>query len=443
MATLILGREIVSRILATKNIHPYIEMGMDTEFMSDDRNPAYAAVFQGQDIDAYNNLLRYYSQYSKVPETSLFRRSFPVETYRIVESGFDDRELTDLARDSIALFETEVGATKAQAYWEAGNAKAAAEIMMATARKVLQHQARAAVTVAWDRKDFDLEDRLSLVRAPAPGFGIEALDDQFPGFADGQLITFVGRSKAGKTTFAIQSAFNAWFGRKSLSRARTLEPRRVLFVSIEVPEQDVRDILTCYGAEVNPAPYLASTDDYRLSDADMDKVRKFWDAEMTNATESFIVVQPVAKFSMADLEYEIEKAEPDMVFIDGFYFMTDEVTGRTPGSSWEAHDNLARDLKALAMRNRFPVIVTHQAREKQLGKAGGGFDDIAMMGGTGLRMASDMVFTFDKDETGVVTIKNTAARRGYIQTVKGEWDWDIFRFIAYACKEEDETGEDY
>jgi RecA/RadA recombinase len=418
-------------------------MGMDIDFMTNDRNPAYAAVFQGQDIDAYSNLLRYYQQYGKVPETSLFRRSFPSESYRIVDSNFDDRELTDLARDSIALFETEVGTTKAQALWEAGKAKEAALIMQETARRVLHQQARAAVTVSWDRKDFDLEDRLSLVRSPAPGFGIEALDDQFPGFGDGQLITLVGRAKAGKTTIALQSAYHAWFGRKTLNRAKTLEPRRVLFTSIEVPEQDVRDILTCYGAEVNPAPFLASTDDYRLSQHDQDKIRKFWDAEMTNATESFIVTQPVAKFTLADLEYEIEKAEPEILYIDGFYFMTDADTGRTPGASWEAHDNLARELKALAMRNRIPVIVTHQAREKQLGKAGGGFDDIAMMGGTGLRMASDMVFTIDKGEDGVVTVKNTAARRGYVKSVKGEWDWDIFRFSAYAYKEEDETGEDY
>jgi hypothetical protein len=439
VATLILGREIVSRILSGKNIRPYLDAGMDLEFMQDDKNPAYASVFQGQDIDAYRYLLRYYAEYGKVPELSLFRRSFPVESYRVVESGFDDRELTDLASDSLALYETEVGTTRAQAYWEAGDAKTAAEIMMAAARKVLFHQAKAALTVPWDRKDYDLEERLSAVRPQAPGFGIEALDDQFPGFQRGQLITFVGRAKAGKTTFALQSAYWAWFGKKSLSKSKSLEPKRVLFVSIEVPEQDVRDILTCYGAGVNPAPFLASTDDYRLSREDAAKVRDFWEKEMATATESFVVVQPVAKFTMADLEYEIEKAEPDMVFIDGFYFMTDETTGRTPGSSWEAHDNLARDLKSLAMRARIPVIVTHQAREKQLGKAGGGFDDIAMMGGTGLRMASDMVFTFDKDELGVVTIKNTAARRGYVKTVKGEWDWDAFTFIAYAAGDEDET----
>jgi hypothetical protein len=90
------------------------------------------------------------------------------------------------------------------------------------------------------------------------------------------------------------------------------------------------------------------------------------------------------------------------------------------------------------MRLRVPVLVTHQAREKQLGKAGGGFDDTAMMGGTGLRMASDMVFTFDKDEAGVITIKNTAARRGYLKTVKGEWDWDGFEFTAYEAGPDDE-----
>jgi HAE1 family hydrophobic/amphiphilic exporter-1 len=58
------------------------------------------------------------------------------------------------------------------------------------------------------------------------------------------------------------------------------------------------------------------------------------------------------------------------VYVDGFYFMLDRQTGKN-GGSWEGHDNLAREMKELAMRREIPVIVTHQVREKQLtGKKG-------------------------------------------------------------------------
>jgi AAA domain len=443
MAKMILGREIVARVLNTSNIRPYIDAGLSLSFMEDELNPAYAAVFQGQDIDAYRSILRHVEKYGKVMDMPMFQRSYPPEAYRIRSSSYDDRELTDLAKNAIDMYESEAGVADAQRAVIAGDHRGAAEIMMAAARKVLYKQSQVALSTPWDRKDFDLSERLAMVRKPGPGFGIEALDTQFPGFQDGQLISLIGRAKSTKTTVLIQSAYHAWFGRTSFKAKEDLDPRRTLFVSTEIPVDDVRDMLTCYGAGVNPGPYIASTKDFRLSKTDEEKVRDFWKREMGDAAEAMTIVQPVAKFTMSELEYQIERAEPEIIYIDGFYFMTDEATGRTPGSSWEAHDNLARDLKNLALRLKLPVVVTHQAREKQLGKAGGGIDDVSMMGGTGLRMASDMVFTLDKGEDNILTIKNTAIRRGFINTVKGEWDYETFSFTAYVAEADEDDEEGY
>jgi AAA domain len=439
MAQLILGREIVSRVLRSKDIRPYLDMGMDIAFMEDDENPAYASVFTGQDIDAWTYILRHFRNYGKVPELPQFRKSFPPESYRVIESTFDDRELTDLARKSIGMYESEVGATEAQRYLEAGDPIRAARIMQETARKVLNFQANSALAAAWDTTRTDIEERLKRRRRPAPGFGIGVLDRNFAGFLDGELYTILGRAKSTKTTVAVQLAYHSWLGRKDFS-GRSVEPKRVMFVSFEVNEEGIRDRLTCYGAGVNPSGFLASTEDRHASLEDEEKIRDFWKSEMSEASESLMVVQPVARFTQADLEYETSKFEPDIVVIDGFYFMTDYETGGTPGANWHAHDNLARDLKALAMRLRIPVVVTHQVREKQLGKAGGGIDDGAMMGGTGLRMASFAVFTLDMGEDKVVTIKNTANRGEWVPTVKGEWDWDNFQFTGYEAEED---AEDY
>lgn len=441
MAKMILGREIIARVLQSKDIRPYLNAGLDLEFMSDQLNPAYAAVFTGQDIDAWTTILRHYEKYSKVMDVSLFRRSYPPESYRLVEPSFDDRELVDLAKQSISMFETQVGTTEAQRYVEAGDPVKAAEIMMATARKVLHQQAEAAIAVAWDRSDFNLEARLSEVREPGPGFGIEELDKHWPGSQPGQLISLIGRKKAGKSTFLLQSAYHAWYGRKGFAGQEDLDPRRVMFVTFEMPEEDIRDMLLCYGAGVNPGPYLASTKNFRLKPSEEEKLRDFWKREMSVGAEAFNIIQPVSRFTMHELEYEMERFEPDILYIDGFYFMTDHITGNSPGSNAFAHDNLARELKNLAMRERIPVWVTHQAREKQLGSPGGGFHDTAMMGGTGLGMASDLVCTIDKGEDRIVTIKNTAGRRGYLPTIRGEWDYDVFEFQAYEAGEDDE--EDY
>jgi hypothetical protein len=446
MAKMILGREIVARVLKTGNIRPYLDAGLTSEFMADALNPAYASVFTGQDIDAWNSLLKHHEKYSKVMAIDLFRRSYPPESYRIRESEFDDRELTDLAKAAIGMYNSEVGAADIQKYLLAGNHTKAAEIMMATARKVLFAQAEAAIVSVWDRKDFDLEERLRLVRKPGPGFGIEEIDKQFPGLQNGQLAYLIGRAKSTKTTLLVQSAYHAWFGTHNLNGREDVDPKRVLFITFEVPEDDIRDMLTCYGAGVNFGKYIASTKDYRLTETEMNKVRDFWTGEMKEAAEAFTVVQPMSRFGLAELEYEIEKAEPEIVYIDGFYFMTDVETGSSPGSNAFAHDNLARGIKNACLHNKIPLFLTHQAREKQLGKAGGGFDDVAMMGGTGLRMAGDIGFTADRGEDGIVTLKNTAIRRGNVETVKGEWDYDEFRFSAYQRNDprwSEDDAEDY
>ena len=436
---MILGREIIARVLQTKNIRPYLEAGMDLAFMSDQLHPAYAAVFTGQDIDVWTMILRHQEKYGKVMDVSLLRRSYPPESYRLVDPSFDDRELVDLAKQAISMFETQVGTTEAQRFVEAGDPVAAAEVMMAVARKVLHQQAEAAISVTWDRSDFNLDERLEIVREAGPGFGIEELDAHWPGSQPGQLISLIGRKKAGKSTFLLQSAYHAWYGRKGFVGQEDLEPRRVMFVTFEMPEEDIRDMLLCYGAGVNPGPYLASTKNFRLKPDEEAKLRDYWKREMSDgASEAFNIVQPISRFTMHELEYEIEKFEPDIVYIDGFYFMTDHITGNSPGSNAFAHDNLARELKNLGMRERIPVWVTHQAREKQLGTPGGGFHDTAMMGGTGLGMASDLVCTIDKGEDRVVTIKNTAGRRVSLPTIKGEWDYDNFEFRAYGAVEDDE-----
>jgi hypothetical protein len=437
MATLILGREIVSRVLGTKNIRPYVEMGMDEDFMGNDLNPAYASVFQDQDIDAWNWLLKYHREYKKVPDTKLFRRNFPSETYRIIESHFDDAELCDLANESVNHYEAEVATTEAQRFLESGNSKMAAQIMLAAARKVLQQQSQKAIVSIWDRKDYDIKERLERRLRPAPGWGVHEIDANFIGFQDTEVYAILGRAKSNKTTFLIQAAYNAWLG-KEFFHSPDIDPRRVLFVSFEVTEEGIRDRLTCYGAGVNPRNFLASTADRHVSDEEELKITSWWTQEMKEAVGAFQIIQPVGKFTIDDLYYEVEKFEPDIIFIDGLYFMTDLVTGRSPGSHWEAMDNLSRDLKNLAMKHRLPVVLTHQLREKQLGKAGGGVDDVAMMGGTGLRMTAYATWTLDKDDEQVIWIKNTANRGEWLPTVKGEWNWEEFKFDAYETEDDSE-----
>lgn len=429
---LILGREIVAEALRSGDARPYLDAGFGLDFMRDAMHPAWASVFSGQDIDAWLLILRHQEKFGRVPDPGVFRASFPEGTYDLPRSRSTAGELTALACDAVAAYETEVGNTEAGRWIDAGEPVTAAEIMLATARKVLSARTRGAVRRAWDSPVYDLRERLAVIVRRGPGTGIPALDGQFSGFQDGQLITYLGRAKAGKTSFLIASAFTAWTGRTPLpGLARSaVEPCRVMFVTTEIPEEGIRDRLTAYGAGVNPSPFLASTEDHRASPEQEKRLLEFWENHVApEAASEFCVIQPTGKYGVAEIETDAESCEPGIIYVDGFYFLTDPATGRM-GAHWEAHDNLARGLKALAMRLDIPVVVTHQVREKQLGSAGGGIDDAAMMGGTGLRMASDLVLGIDKGKDGIVTVNCTASRNEYLKAVRGEWNWDTYRFEA-------------
>ena len=166
-----------------------------------------------------------------------------------------------------------------------------------------------------------------------------------------------------------------------------------------------------------------------LTGEEQRKIREF---RATCTDEAFKIIQPTRAYTVTELEADIDRHQPDVVYIDGFYFMTDRETGKR-GGNWEGHDGLSGELKALGLARRLPVIITHQVREKQIhGKKGKGIDDGAMMGGTGIIMAADMVLGADIDDDKTHTISCTRSRLRYLDTIYGKWDWSVCAFSEVA-----------
>jgi hypothetical protein len=307
--------------------------------------------------------------------------------------------------------------------FDKGRYAEAAALMEETGRKVRQGRARAGVHLAWDSSDYDLESKLTRVETPGMRTGIESIDDAFSGFQLHQLVTYLGRSKACKTAWLIQAAL-----------AAQVDGWSALIVSVEISADSIADRLDCYAAGVDYTTYMRG----RFTDQEKRKIRA---SQSNRGTEEYLtIVQPTGPYTITDLETDIERYKPHAVFIDGFYFMIDRMTGK-PGANWEGHDNLARELRELALRREVMILTTMQIREKQArgGKTGGGFDDNTMMGGTGLIMASDYVITLDMDnESKINTIACSRSRTAYLPTVRGIWKWKYSKFDEIP----DDYGED-
>ncbi len=421
-----LGRELVACTLREGTLRPFTEAGITREWLTDQEDITRAAVFAtSEDMNAWLTLISYHEQHGKVPSVDMFRRSHPETSYRLPDSAYTPDELIAIFREDRLriLMEAAVG----DAADLCGEKKYAevSELMGKAHRTANATQGSQNIVMAWDGPEYDLEARIHRKITHGIPTGIPGLDNQdgFYGFQKGSLICYLGRAKAGKTSFALLSALAAWYANK-----------RVLFVSFEIAagkdpnEPGIADRLDCFGAGVDLIHYMQG--EAALTKDEQRKLREFR-ADLGDS--AFTIIQPVRSYTVTDLEADIDQHEPDGVYIDGFYFMTDRETGKR-GGNWEGHDGLSGELKALGLARRLPVVITHQVREKQLhGKKGKGIDDGAMMGGTGITMAADMVLGADIDDDKRHTLSCTRSRLRYLETVYGTWDWSTCTFVEQAA----------
>lgn len=404
--------------LREKTLKPFLEAGITSAWLDDRDDLSHAAIFTEQDRSAYRTLLGHWVQFQKTPSVDMFRLSYPQGAYRLPDSGYTAEELIACFSDDREKYLSEIGAMDIAEAIEAGDYRDAAALMEAYGRRIRDSRASRSIVVEWDGPDYDIEERIKREVEEGIFTGIRELDDEFPGFQKGNLICYLGRAKAGKSSFFILSSIAAWE-----------DGKRVMFVTFEIAAgheastPGITDRLDAFTANVSFSDYTqGSLDSYAQQ-----RMRTF---RSDMGENGFYVVQPVGQYTVADLEYDIDRYEPDVVYIDGFYFMIDQETGES-GSGWKGHDNLAAGLKTLAMRKRLPVLISHQVREKQMqGKKGKGIDDGAMMGGTAIIMYADMVLGIDVDDQRLHTISCTRSRTNYLPTVKGTWDWNKCAFTV-------------
>ncbi len=411
-----LGLEIVACALRD-GMRPFIEAGLTRDYLASEQDPSHSAVFRGEDRQAWMTLLDHWDRHAKAPSLAIFQRSFPAEAYELPASATTASELIEVWREERQVFLMQLAAEDIATLVGHGSYPLAIDLLASSHRLITAVSDNPSIVVDWDDPQYDLEARIERDVKPGVSTGIAGLDEQFYGYQPGNLICYLGRAKAGKTSFALLSALRAWE-----------DGHRVLFLSFEIAagklpsEPGITDRLDCFGAKVDLIKYIMG--ELKHDKVSQQKLRDFRDM---CSDKSFRIVQPTGRYTVTELEADIDRFQPDVVYIDGFYFMSDRITGK-PGSNWEGHDNLANELKHLGMNLMIPVIITHQVREKQLtGKKGKGIDDQAMMGGTGIIMYADMVLGCDVDDEDphnkTHTLTCTRSRLRYLDAVHGRWDW--------------------
>lgn len=403
-----IGNEIVSSILREGRIGVVLDAGLNNSWLVDSGTGS-EVIFNGMDRQAFQWILSHWTRHHKVPSIDIFRANFPYESYRLSESDVELEELVELAADRINgyLVADLIGRTidlhdankmdKAISLLKAESARLGNSIKYRTSRADNLSDA-----------DFDIDDLLNRNLEMGIPFGIYPIDESFYGFQPGQLISALGRQKAGKTTFMLNSALNAW-----------REGYTVLFFSVEMDTDMLRQRLYCLGSHVSPSRMRRG----HLRDSEKERVRAFHAELSANGEDDgrFFISKKRSYITIDEIKEEIAAVNPHVVYIDGFDFLIDKQTRRST-TNWEANEIVAGELKTLAMDEYITFVVATQVQEKQYHRKHG-IEARTITGGTGLLKKSDLVIGLDKTDQ-YHTISCVMSRYEYFDDVVLEIDWD-------------------
>lgn len=418
-----LGNEIVGALVSGGDITILLDAGFNTSWLS---TIGASVIFPNpsSDRDAYSFILRHYSRHRVTPSDVIFRMEFPEKSYKIPQSPVSIPELLDLVTSRVKSYLTADLIAQAIDLHDDGKVDDALQVLSTGVSSITSSVTLKDTATNIASPDYDVEQLLSVTMEEGVPFGIGPIDDTFFGFQPGQLITLIGRQKSGKTLSTVNSAYNAW-----------LKGYSILFFSVEMSTQLIKERFYSFGSHVSLSRMRRGT----LRDVEKVKVRDFhkqignkdWDVAR------FIVSEKKSMITLDDIETEVRKHRPHIVYIDGFSFMVDRKTGRLT-DDWQANENVAAELKSFAMENQLVVFVNTQAQEKQYSSSKG-IEGRLIQGGTGLLKASDLILGCNKDND-VIIFTNVMSRFEEVPTVYVTVDWEHTEFQIMQAPSLEDKG---
>lgn len=213
-----------------------------------------------------------------------------------------------------------------------------------------------------------------------------------------------------------------------------------LFIGFEMSHEEQNDRLLSLRSGVSLTKILTGTTDrkddrkIRLAQSRLQDMRPFL---FSTDTESATTVAGIAGM--------VKEMDPDIIFIDGVYFMQSVLKDAEPGSP-QALTEISRSLKRLAQSTRKCIVVTSQASQARakngrLSLASGmytqafGQDANIVLGTERTDAPTDDEAEDEKVGATTVRFKVLASRSGPRKVTNLEWDWAHGR-VTELSKEE-------
>lgn len=401
---------LLSRAIADKSLVQLHQRGVNELWFSDD-----------DDRRVWLFIRDHNSKYGQMPSLDVIQSNFP--SYKILEVEDPlDYLLDDVisrrrkAATSLMMHDAINRIEKDQDH------EAAIQTLRSGLLKLEQDSTSAATDV--DITNLPLQrwdDYLELKSLPngLRGYptGFATIDKATSGLQKGQLITIVATPKTGKSTLALQIAHNI--------HLRGVVP---LFQSFEMLNHEQISRYDSMRARISHHRLTTGTltpDEearYQTKLRNLEKMEtKFWFSESSTAS------------TISGIDAKLELHQPDVLFIDGVYLMTDEMTGKMNESI--ALTNITRSLKKLAQKYQIPIVITTQVLNWKL--KGGKLSTDGIGYSSSFLQDSDVIFGLHREDEEVDdtrVLKILASRNCGPGEVSMLWDWETGHF-----RELDET----
>ncbi|MFE2539072.1 DnaB-like helicase C-terminal domain-containing protein [Actinacidiphila glaucinigra] len=336
--------EVISYIALTGDLETVTNARVTADHFLDPKN---RAIFAG--------ILAFRADFGEPPTPEVIGRDHPGFRFTEDSSGPVDyliRELHEARRRTII----DLGLDAVAQALDSNGSEAALPLL----RMMLAHATTATAT----SREIDYAStgaaRLDLYRQARdnPGellgipTGFAFLDKVTLGIQPQQMIVLTGLAKSCKTTVMLGMTRSAYdYGAKPL------------LVSFEMPYQEIARRLDGFLAKVNPKKLQTG----ELSRREWQALEKALSGPL--GEQPYIVTEDRAgAMTLTGIQSKIDQLSPSVVFIDGAYFLFDEISreSQTP----IALTNISRGLKKLALNNDLPVVVTTQSLSHKVGAKG-------------------------------------------------------------------------
>jgi replicative DNA helicase len=336
--------EVISYIAATGDLATVTDAGITADHFLDPDNKTI-----------FREILDFRADFGEAPTADVILRDHPTHQFVTDSSGPLDYLIRELHAERLRML-VELGLGAAGDALENSGPEAALSILRA------MHTQATLATSTSQEIDFARtgSQRLEVYRQarenPSQMLGIPTgvrfLDRITRGQQRQHVIGLTGLAKSKKTSLML-----------IMLRAAFESGAKPLALSFEMPYLEIARRLDGFHVQINPNDLLTG----QVPQRDWRRLEKELLAEHDD--KSLILTEDRAgTMTISGIQSKIDKISPDIVYIDGAYFLFDEITkeSNTP----MALTNISHGLKMLALNNDIPVVYTTQSLPHKLGKDG-------------------------------------------------------------------------